>query len=46
MKEKKESFDLSQLSLEELIRTHESIVEFLTYLKENKIQLDGDDKNE
>ena len=46
MKEKTESFDLSQLSLEELMNTYNNITEFLVYLQENKIQLDGDDKNE
>ena len=46
MKEKTVNFDLSQLSLRELIETYESIIEFLKYLEENKIQIDGDDKNE
>lgn len=38
------NFDMSKLSLEELIKVYESIKLFLTYLEENKIK-EGEENN-
>lgn len=40
----KVDFDLSTLSLEELIKVYESVDEFIEYLNENKIEIE--EKNE
>lgn len=46
--ENKMDFDLSTLSLEELIKVYENIDEFLQFLKDNKIEVEDkvDDTNE
>lgn len=38
MKEEKVNFDLSELSLRELIEVYNKITEFIQYLNENKIE--------
>lgn len=40
--EGKVDFDLSVLSLDELIETYKNILEFLKYLESSKIELKGD----
>lgn len=45
MEENKIDFDMSSLSLQELIKTYESINSFLEYLEENKVE-EGDEKSE
>lgn len=44
--ENKVNFDLSVLSLEELIETYENINIFLDYLKESKIEIEEKKENE
>ena len=43
--DEKVEFDLSALSLEELMEVYKNIVEFIDFLKENKITL-GENENE
>lgn len=43
--DEKVEFDLSALSLEELMEVYKNIVEFIDFLKENKISL-GENENE
>ncbi len=45
MLNEKVDFDLSLLSLEELIQVYNNIEEFLQFLEENKIVEEGDDKD-
>ena len=45
MEKNKTNFDLSNLSLQELIKVYESICSFLAFLDENKIG-EGEDSNE
>lgn len=45
MLNEKVDFDLSLLSLEELIQVYNNIEEFLQFLEENKIGEEGDDKD-
>lgn len=42
----KVNFDLSVLTLEQLIEVYEKINEFLVYLDESKIELEGKESNE
>ena len=44
--EKKVNFDLSTLTLEELIEVYEDINVFLDYLEESKIEIEEKDKEE
>ena len=39
LSEEKVEFDLSKLSLEELMEVYKNIIDFLEFLKENKITL-------
>jgi methionyl-tRNA formyltransferase len=39
-KEEKINFDLSALSLQELIETYNNIDEFMTFLKDSKIEIE------
>lgn len=41
-KEEKVGFDLSNLSLQELIEVYNNIEEFMQYLDENKIEVDDE----
>lgn len=41
--EKKREFDLSKLKLNELLEVYKEINTFLKYLKENKIDLEGEE---
>lgn len=45
-KEEKVNFDLSVLSLQELIETYNNIDEFLTFLNDSKIEVDEKDEDE
>lgn len=45
MKEAKTDFDISNLSLKELIKVYENIEGFLSYLEESKIE-ESEDNNE
>lgn len=45
-KEDKVGFDLSNLSLQELIDVYSNIEEFLQYLDENKIEVDDEKDDE
>lgn len=45
-KEEKVGFDLSNLSLQELIEVYNSIEEFMQYLEENKIEVDEEKDDE
>ena len=45
-KEKKVGFDLSNLSLQELIEVYNNIEEFIQYLEENKIEVDEEKDDE
>lgn len=47
-KEEKVDFDLSVLNLQELIDAYNNIDEFLTFLKDNKVEVEEkeDDENE
>ena len=42
MLNEKVDFDLSLLTLEDLIEVYNKIEEFITYLNENRIESDGD----
>lgn len=46
--ENKVDFDLSTLSLEELIKVYESVEEFIEFLNDNKIEIEekSEDENE
>ena len=46
--ENKVDFDLSTLSLEELIKVYESVGEFIEFLNDNKIEIEekSEDENE
>ncbi|MDO4996562.1 MAG: hypothetical protein Q4E69_05225 [Bacilli bacterium] len=45
-KEEKVGFDLSNLSLQELIEVYNNIEEFMQYLEENKIEVDDEKDDE
>ena len=45
-KEEKVDFDLSVLSLEELIEAYNNIDEFITFLNENKIEIEDKEDDE
>ena len=45
-KEEKVGFDLSNLSLQELIDVYNNIEEFMQYLEENKIEVDDEKDDE
>ena len=45
-KEEKVNFDLSVLNLNELIETFNNINEFITFLKENKIEIEEKEEDE
>jgi len=45
-KEEKVGFDLSNLSLQELIEVYNNIEEFIQYLEENKIEVDEEKDDE
>ena len=45
-KEEKVGFDLSNLSLQELIEVYNNIDEFIQYLEENKIEVDEEKDDE
>lgn len=45
MLNEKVDFDLSLLSLEELIQVFDNIEEFIQFLDDSKIDLEGDDKD-
>lgn len=45
MEDSKIDFDISNLNLQELIKTYESINSFLSFLEESKIE-ESEDKNE
>lgn len=45
-KEEKVNFDLSVLDLHELIDVYNNIDEFLSFLKENKIELNDKEEDE
>jgi len=40
-KEEKVDFDLSVLTLDELVETYKEIMEFLKYLENSKIEIEG-----
>ena len=45
-KDKKVNFDLSALSLSELISVYEDLTNFIIFLEEKLIQEEGEDKSE
>lgn len=45
-KEEKVGFDLSALSLQELVEAYNNIEEFLQYLDDNKIEIEGEKEDE
>lgn len=45
-KKKQVEFDLSELSLDELIEIHNDISEFLTYLEEKKEEVESEDNKD
>lgn len=45
-KEEKVNFDLSVLSLQELIETYNNIDEFLTFLNDSKIDIEDKEEDE
>lgn len=45
-KQKQVEFDLSELSLDELIEIHKDISDFLNYLEETKEEVESEDKKD